>query len=296
MYAMNISLTGSRHRQANQDCQDYSKTMHLEAGGHKILIAVACDGVGSAAYSKKGAKTAANTYLKLIRQGLLKEDFSHRKGKMLDLLHTAMRGARAAVDALADSEGNPRREYDTCLTGAVLRGDGRLFWSQAGDGGLVALGQYDGTYRKLTPRCNGEEAGSVFPLSCDSQWVIGSAEEIASVMMCTDGVLDHFVAAEALGSLVYWPFLAPAFRPINSKKEVLALKQQWMDFLTGKIGYNFPARVTDDLTVVILGLDGDCIRQALERVSWNEETFLKQLKEARQRVWPNLYPAEATET
>lgn len=292
MYGFNISVCGTRHRQTQQDCQDYSKILPIRGpAGQKMLAAVACDGVGSAQNSKAGACTAGRVFLKLIQQGLLREKGPLAEKAVLTLLQTAMEGALAAVNALADGEGIPRREYETCLTGCVFTEEGQLWWAHAGDSGIVALNE-NGLYEKITPRCNGPEAGSVFPLS-SRQWRFGRTSQVAGVMICTDGILDHFVADDRLGGLVYWPFLEPAFRtPVNSKKDLAALKKHWQAFMAGTVGYGLPRIVTDDMTVVVLGRDSGCMQAALDKVHWDQEEFSKELKRRRHMVWPELYPEE----
>lgn len=296
MYGFNISLTGSKHILQKIPCQDYSKITCLKSDGQKVLAGVVCDGVGSALYSKQGAKVAGTTYLRLIRQGLQKEGVSLRDETALGrLLQTAMNGALNAVNAMADGEGHPRREYETCLTGAILTEKGVLVWSQAGDSGLVMLSQ-DGIFQKPTPRCSGEEAGSVFPLSCRPKWCFGISRDAVGAILCSDGILDHAVSSDGLDSLIYWPFLAPAFTPVNNKKELAALKQRWLDLMTGKIpDYPLPQLVTDDMTVVALGADSDPMGQALEKVRWDEGEFRARLRSARRRAWPELYPEETGE-
>ncbi len=296
MYGFNISLTGSKHVLQKIPCQDYSKITCLKSDGQKVLAGVVCDGGGSALYSKQGAKVAGITYLRLIRQGLLKESFSLQDETALGrLLQTAMKGALAAVNAMADGEGHPRREYETCLTGTVLTQKGVLAWSQAGDSGLVMLSR-DGSFRKPTPRCSGEEAGSVFPLSCWPKWHFGISGDAVGAVLFSDGILDYAVSNDALGSLIYWPFLSPAFCRVNNKRELAALKQRWFDLLTGKIpDFPLPELVPDDLTVVALGADSEPMGQALEKVRWDEGEFRAQLRSARRRVWPDLYPEEMSE-
>lgn len=184
MIAYGFSIQGKSHIEHGSICQDYNK--HLALCGRWYLGVVA-DGVGSAAHSDIGSRTAVENLCeyckKHIKLGMTEEE-------MEDILRSGYEYAFEAVLRYAEDAKDAIEEYDTTLSSALYNGD-RVIYGHAGDGGIL-IRQCDGQIKPITKRQKGADGSSVLPLRTGiSSWDFGIVEEkTAAVLLATDGMLD----------------------------------------------------------------------------------------------------------
>lgn len=251
-----ITQQGKRHIEKNIPCQDFSASKRIELSrfGCQIVIAAVADGVGSCEFSQFGSATAVQSFLNCVEYNLQEKIPELSDENILKLIKGSFNYALSQVEKEAEDRELPFLEFDSTLTGIVYDGS-TLWYGHIGDDGVVAL-YSDGSYEMITKRHKGEEAHSLFPLREVDLWQLGkSSKEVASCVLMTDGVLDHCVDVESMGSRVYFPFLEPALTEIASNDED-AEKQRldWDEYLAGKGSYaeNFRDKVTDDISFVVV--------------------------------------------
>lgn len=251
-----ITQQGKRHIEKNIPCQDFSasKRMELSRLGCQIVIAAVADGVGSCEFSQFGSATAVQSFLNCVEYNLQEKIPELSDENILKLIKHSFNYALSQIEKKAEDCELPFLEFDSTLTGIVYDGS-TLWYGHIGDDGVVVL-YSDGSYEMITKRHKGEEAHSLFPLREVDLWQFGkSSKEVASCVLMTDGVLDHCVDVESMGSRVYFPFLEPALTEIASTDED-AEKQRldWDEYLAGRGSYaeNFRDKVTDDISFVVV--------------------------------------------
>lgn len=184
MIAYGFSIQGKSHIEHGSICQDYNKHLALRGGWY---LGVVADGVGSAAHSDIGSRTAVENLCeyckKHIRLGMT-------DGEMEDMLRSGYEYAFEAVLRYAEDATDAIEEYDTTLSSALYNGD-RVIYGHAGDGGIL-IRQCDGQIKPITKRQKGADGSSVLPLRAGiSSWDFGIvAEKTAAVLLATDGMLD----------------------------------------------------------------------------------------------------------
>lgn len=251
-----ITQQGKRHIEKNVPCQDFSasKRIYLERFECEIVIAAVADGVGSCEFSQFGSATAVQSFLNCVEYNIQNKISELSDENIIRLIHYSFNYALSQVEKEAEERELPFLEFDSTLTGIVY--DGHTLWyGHIGDDGVVVL-YSDGDYEMITKRHKGEEAHSLFPLREVDLWQFGkSSKEVASCVLMTDGVLDHCVDVESMGSRVYFPFLEPALTEISYTDED-AEKQRldWDEYLAGEGSYaeNFRDKVTDDISFVVV--------------------------------------------
>jgi hypothetical protein len=155
------------------------------------LIAAVADGLGSEEHSDMAAQEAAAAAVSYCA-GLVSADMGD--DEILQVLKEAYKHASDRVEDVAYEKGYELDKCDTTLTLAVLL-DGRLFYGQSGDSGLIALTE-DGLYRAITTPQQDEEK-RVYPLFSGAEaWVFGVLpEKTAAALLATDGMLGTFFPA-----------------------------------------------------------------------------------------------------
>lgn len=188
--AYGASVAGPRHLERGVPCQDSCVTWVSDDG--TMAVAAVADGLGSERFSDEGSAVACETAVASICDWLAScGDDECSATTLRDAFATAWQ----AVCAHAQEQGQPIDEYDTTLCLAVFAG-GRLLWGQSGDSGLVAC-HADGTYELVTSMQRTED-GLVYPLCYSDHWEFGCLEDVATVLLCTDGVLEGMIAPPVL--------------------------------------------------------------------------------------------------
>ena len=189
LHTYSVNLPGPSHLAGGVPCQDACCVANLGGG---LVVAAVADGLGSESRSDVGSRVACEGAVAFCARsiGSCGDD-----GAVLDLMVQAFYRAYDAVLATAAEAGESAGEYDSTLCLAIFNGS-KLFWGNAGDSGIVACAG-DGTYRPVTAMHRDEE-GRVFPLCFDETWRFGVEEGIASLLLCTDGILEDVLAPPLL--------------------------------------------------------------------------------------------------
>lgn len=174
------SVAGPYHIKNDIPCQDSCAVKETE----DFMIGVVADGVGSQIHSDIGSSIGAKVSVEYCAEHL-------KKGMADDEIKKIMNNAFVyAYQAVLD-EADKQQMYahDTTLCLGAYDGS-TLYYFQAGDSGIVAL-LMDGSYTEVT-RQQRDEEGRVFPLCFGPDyWEFGKVENVASVMLMTDGVLEN---------------------------------------------------------------------------------------------------------
>ena len=157
----------------------------------KIWVAAVADGVGSAKHAERGSDIATETAVNFIYENLPLDHQDPISTK--SMLRTAFNRALKEIKKEAYQNGHDLSDYDTTLM-AVLWDGRQGYIAHTGDGGIIAL-KKDGSYVELS-QCQRSAEGYVIPLRAGYQyWQITeleSAEEYASILLATDGIMDQF--------------------------------------------------------------------------------------------------------
>ena len=194
------SVTGKAHLDKEIACQD----AHAHAMANGVLVAIVCDGAGSARLSEQGARFVATHTVQALA-GRLEQGAS-----VQDLQDGALAGTlaqiRAALDDLARAAGATLDDYATTVVGAVVGQDGGFFF-HLGDGlGVAQLG--DGGELISLP-ANGEYANETYFVSGE-RWreqlrLLAMPPAVRGVVLMSDGCMP-FAMSKNNGAL-YAPFM-----------------------------------------------------------------------------------------
>lgn len=238
-----VNLAGPGHRARGVPCQDSCAVEALPSAA----VAAVADGLGSQALSDVGSQAAARAAVTYCRAHLgrcTSEDAT------LDVLREAYRAAYDAVLDEADRRGESAGQMDCTLCVALFAG-GMVAWGQSGDSGL-AVAHTDGSYELVT-RMQRDDEGRVYPLCFDERWEFGICTDVASALLCTDGVLEDLVAPPALAKHTTQPidtrvargFLHPDVAAAGSIEALQAAAEAYLDELPADV-------LDDDKTAVVL--------------------------------------------
>lgn len=188
--AYGVSVAGPRHLEKGIPCQDAHAFWVSDDG--TMAIAAVADGLGSEFFSDEGSDVASRAVVTYLR-----DHFVPHGGEddPFDVLRSSFAAAWEAVCSLAGERGQSIDEFDTTLCVAVLS-RGTLWWGNSGDSGLVTC-HIDGTYELATSMQRTED-GSVYPLCYDDRWEFGCLGNVATLLLCTDGVLEGMIAPPVL--------------------------------------------------------------------------------------------------
>lgn len=150
------------------------------------FLAVIADGVGSSKHSDKASHLAVDSVVEFFVQ---KKPDSNNS---LQFLLSAFSYAQGKIEELVKAENGQEIDYDTTLTVAIYNGK-KIAFGHSGDGGIIGLKQ-DGKYVAITKPQKSSDNLSLIPLRAgESKWEFGcSDDELASVILATDGVYDTF--------------------------------------------------------------------------------------------------------
>lgn len=206
------SATGRAHLDRGQPCQDAFAAEAVD----DALVAVVCDGAGSAAYSDRAARSVADATVHALAARL-------RWGKDLlqddpELAETAFGDAlasvRAGLEAQAAAARHDLRDYACTVVGAVVGAtDGWLF--HIGDG--VAVVEASDAPALLSRPDNGEYANETYFL-CGPQWrarlrLTRIAAPCTLLALMSDGAQAFSMARG--GDALYRPFIDPVLRYLH---------------------------------------------------------------------------------
>lgn len=246
-----ITKKGIYHEKNNQVCQDFHKI--LEKGA--FVFAAVADGVGSNTHShiasEIGATEAVNYCAEHIGEDQAEEE-------VLEIMKEAFLSAKIKIDLRANEEKEKSPEeheeyqFHTTLTLAIYK-DGKLFYGQAGDSGILAL-TTEGKVELVTIQQRDEE-GRVFPLAYgEKYWKFGVFQEkAASVLLATDGMLEAMIPkCLVIAPVKIYVAMACYFMdnailqmPEKDLEQIRVSRESYMENVIAK-------EIFDDLTVAVI--------------------------------------------
>ncbi|WP_043381467.1 PP2C family serine/threonine-protein phosphatase [Methylobacterium sp. UNCCL125] len=205
---------GTSHEGSNAPCQDHAGCRVVDTDEGDVLVAVVCDGAGSAAHAEVGAWLAVETAMELV------ELHFEEGGRMADVDLACGRAWVARVaDALtrhAAAEGRPLRDYACTLLVAVVGASGAAFL-QVGDGAIVISRGEDEDWSYVFWPQHGEFANTTnFVVSHDATERLEFAyvpERLQEVSVFSDG-LENLVLHQATRT-VFEPFFRQMLAPVR---------------------------------------------------------------------------------
>lgn len=212
----------------HQECQDY----HRVGQSNGSLIAIVCDGAGSAQFSLRGAKKAAD-YL-----------FEALQGEFPDVEGLKKKIEEAKEALVQEACGEPLSAFATTLLGAVVNEEEALFF-QIGDGAIVA---WNGGFGSVVfwPRSYEYANQTAFLTDEQLDVQIRTLKGIKEVALFTDGLQG--LALEYASKSVYENFFAPFRECLAAVKEPSLVNPLVQAFLDS------PAvnrRTHDDKTLIV---------------------------------------------
>ena len=154
------SALGTAHVDLGLPCQDAHRcSVQRTAGGEPVLIAVVCDGAGSAARADAGAQLASQIIHDEIAAALGAEG-SGVRGITQGWIEERLGRFQAAVAARAEAEGCQPKDFACTLLAAAVGPDCAAFF-QIGDGAIV-IGEDAETYRWIFWPDHGEYENVTF--------------------------------------------------------------------------------------------------------------------------------------
>lgn len=210
--------TGTSHDASGSPCQDHASCQVLETAEGPVLVAVVCDGAGSAAHAEVGAWLAGKTMVELVE---LHFEGGARMGD-IDLACGRAWISRVS-DALtqdAAAQGRAVRDYACTLLAAVVAEDSAAF-VQVGDGAMViSRGDEEDWSYVFWPQ-HGEFANTTnFVVSRDVADLVDFAhvpERLEEVALFSDG-LENLVLHQATKT-VFEPFFRQMIAPVRKGME-----------------------------------------------------------------------------
>lgn len=283
-YSYGISQRGAYHIKNDIVCQDYH---FVEKTNEGICFAVVADGLGSEKYTDIASRIACEAAVKYCKEHICK-DFSDDQ-----IIEEIRNGFRFALDSICEEariNNQPETEYDTTLAFAVFI-DSKVIYGQSGDSGIIAL-LGSGEYVPLT-RQQRDENGFVYPLAFTDHWEFGVRNNVASILLVTDGIWEtlfpcllrneevkiYVVLAQYLMDNKYLEF------EVNGEEAVFEKINKFISSISEN-------QVSDDKTVVCVVNSDVTTRKQSETYyaipDW-ENLKKKREEEFRRIAYPHLY-------
>ncbi|HCB1498529.1 protein phosphatase 2C-like protein [Klebsiella oxytoca] len=199
------SVIGSSHRQNNLPCQDAFCSRNV---GDR-LVAVVCDGAGSAAYSEQGAALVTQALCERLALFTVVPDEEQVVALIADARETVLLQAKERQLVAGDF---------ACTVLAVWLGETHSLVLHIGDG--VAALTIDATQHLSLPE-NGEYANQTWFLT-SNDWrehlrISQFAGRVTQLVMMSDGVQPF--ALNRRGDALFSPFMDPVLRYLQQVSE-----------------------------------------------------------------------------
>jgi hypothetical protein len=128
------SVAGTSHALLNTPCQDAHVCKFIQIDDKEVIVAVVCDGAGSASKSDVGAQTMSEIFANQAETYLIENNSV--EGLNREMLFDWVINARQQIIDISENEGFALREY-SCTFLAAIVGGGLSFFLQIGDGCMV---------------------------------------------------------------------------------------------------------------------------------------------------------------
>ena len=288
IYYYGVTQQGTYHIEHDLVCQDahFCKVIN----DHFAIAAVA-DGLGSEKYSDVASKIASEKSVQYCSENI------NENGNLDDIPEVIKKSFEVALGeiyAVADAEKQERDQYDTTLSVVVFL-NGTVYFGNSGDSGIVVLNK-DGTYDPLTEQQR-DENGYVFPLCFgEEKWVFGKKENVGSVLLATDGMLEtlfpFLLKNEPVSIYVALAHFLMNEESLHFADSADGDVQQKMDAFVASISGK---QVNDDKTILVM-LDTAiiCEKQSPEYYAAPDWASLKKKHDEafRRAAYPHLYKDE----
>lgn len=209
---------GTSHEASGTPCQDRAVCRVIPTSEGPVLLAVVCDGAGSATHAEAGAALAVETMAELM------ELHFENGARMADIdLACARAWVSCVADALvqdAAAQGRAFRDY-ACTLLATVVGETSAAFVQVGDGAMVISRGEDGDWSYVFWPQHGEFANTTnFVVSPEVADLVEFAlvpEQLAEVALFSDG-LENLVLHHATRT-VFEPFFRQMMAPVRRTAE-----------------------------------------------------------------------------
>jgi hypothetical protein len=214
-------VTGPSHMAVGVPCED---AFQIELVNDRILVAVVCDGAGSARYGQMGADIVSRTVADDLSAALV-GGMPRDPGQVIE---AAIVNARAAIDAQAACmpDTPSRQNFHTTLVGCIS--DGEVGWFfHIGDGAACAVSNggdaspADWATAVVSKPANGEFSNETYFVTLDG-WRdhlrLSPFQKPRTVVLMTDGVTPFAMSRGCLAPEVR--FLAPVDEFLSVHSEV----------------------------------------------------------------------------
>ncbi len=247
------SVQGTSHAKTGQPCQDSSGVGENAPAG--LLVAAVADGAGSAELSADGSRIAACAATKSATRLLRQHVHPLYEGVLEEILQESVRSARKELEAEAQRQKKPLRDFATTLivaicapeiTGAAQVGDGAMITAGAG----ISADDSSG-YSLFSAPQRGEYANATNFITSDN-WqdsldVRTRYGGVSRLAMFTDGIQSLALNA-ASGNAPHAPFFDPLFSWTDKQEDTVAAGNGLAAFLSSP---RVTARADDDLTLLL---------------------------------------------
>lgn len=282
IYAYGVTRIGPYHVKNATVCQDAHYIMKLS---DNCVICAVADGLGSEKHSDIASKTATQTAVKYCA-----EHYSENmdSSAILRLLKQSFRVSQCFIGDIAAKNGHDLSEYDTTLD-LVLYSFGKVYYGHVGDSGVIVQTD-NGLFLPVTHQ-DRDDFGRVFPLIFEDHWQFGVVEHtVASVMLCTDGILDIlFPVLLKNQPVTIYVALAQFLMDKDRLGFETTSENDVSDAMTAYIDALPENQVSDDKTVVVL-CDVEIEVSPQPSEYYQVPDFTKLEKEFRDKYMREAYP------
>ncbi len=207
---MAASATGRSHLDRGQPCQDAFASACVRG----MVVAVVCDGAGSAAHSDVGAQHFSARVVEAVgRAPTLGDDpLAMTVDVLRAMLETAVEDAREQLAAVAAAQRLTLSDHACTLVGAIATARGGWFF-HVGDG-VAACAFNGGMADAVSLPANGEYANETWFVT-GANWreqlrLTRFEGDVQALVLMSDGV-QPFAMTRA-GDSLFPPFIAPVLR------------------------------------------------------------------------------------
>lgn len=245
---MRASVRGTSHVRVGTRLQDASRCFEkVSEEGDQSLIAIVCDGAGSAAFGGQGASIACRTLATLATNAL------DEKAALPDdeLIWSWIDTVRDRVHTAAARRDLKARDFAATLV-MMIATPSHVLTAHVGDGAIVARERDTGLWALLSAPSHGEYASTTFFLTDDPQPAlrISRADNRFDALVAFSDGIEGFALDAATGAPAAI-FFDPILRPLASSSGVgrdRRLSDQLAEFLASD---RVTERTDDDKTLIV---------------------------------------------
>jgi hypothetical protein len=213
---------GTSHVTSGDPCQDASACeVFVRPHGDEVLIAVACDGAGSAKLSQVGSNGTCRFLVDRLK--LLIAEYPSIAAVPREAVTTVVLEAQANLIALADANGATMRDLACTLVAAVVGEEGAVFF-QVGDGVAIVGPRTEPAdeFSWIFWPERGEYANTTTFL-CDERLAehiqyAASGSAIDEVAVLTDGIQN--LVLDYKQHAAHGPFFLRMMEPLRARTDV----------------------------------------------------------------------------